>query len=67
MTWGPHDLRLAQALSEQRLEAARRAGVNLKHRHRGWTAPRWDRVARHLHLHWPIHLHHTAHGAVGHH
>jgi hypothetical protein len=67
MTWGPHDLRLAEALGEQRREAARRAGVNLHHRFRGRRALEWRDVIGHLHLHWPIHLHHAAHGAAGHH
>lgn len=65
MTWGPHDLRLAEALGEQRLQAARRARVNLKHRLRGRGAP--EHGLGHLHRHWPIHLHHAVHGAAGHH
>jgi hypothetical protein len=64
MTWGPHDLRLAEALSERRLEAARRAGVSLKHRFRGRREPAWGGVFGHLHR--PVRLHHAAAGAAGH-
>lgn len=39
MTWGPHDLRLAEALAEQRLEAARRARVTIKKRPSARGAP----------------------------
>lgn len=65
MTCGPHDLRLAEALGEQRREAARRAGVNLKHRFPGRRASVRGGVFDHLHS--PIHLHRAAHGAAGHH
>jgi len=70
MTWRPHDLRLARALSEQRLEAARRARVNLKRRLRGRGAPEHGLGLGYLHwpqLHRPIHLYHAAHGVAGHH
>ena len=65
MSPGPHDLWLAEALADQRLEAARRARVNMKRRpfirrtpleevhHRGNTT-----------LHWPIHLHQPSHGVA---
>jgi hypothetical protein len=67
MTWGPHDLRLAEALAEQRLEAARRVRVDTKQRLwvRGAAPARSGELAR-VHLHWPAHLHRRARGATGH-
>jgi len=73
MTWGPHDLRLAKALADQRLEAAHRAGVDLKRPL--WVRGAPERSGGHarvrlqwpFHRHWPVHLHRPAHGAAGHH
>lgn len=60
MTWRPHDLRLAEALAEQRLEAARRVRITMRRPSaRGAPVEKSSGRGR-------VALHQPAQGAAGH-